>query len=214
MRVLAVLVLAAPLSAQVSVRFVPEPMIVPTSVLSNAKDLGRWKISACNDGPLAVTIPWERIDQASGDIRFIDPDDAMIVLVGHQKRTAAAQAVRWGSILASGLSIGLAIASKANLRWSTALSIGASVAPAAVQVAQGQIPSIAPLDTGIKYPVTLEPGACITDKRFAAKMKNAHVVTATIQPLGSVPAMPPAPIRPSNARYELSAVVDLWRMAE
>src|ERR1041385_9066489 len=34
--------------AQVNLRFTPEPMAVPVSVLANARDMGRWSVIGCN----------------------------------------------------------------------------------------------------------------------------------------------------------------------
>lgn len=172
--------LAISAHAQVEVLFTPEPMAVPTAVLANAKGLGRWKISFCNNGSSRVLIPIERIDMASGPISLVDADDAMLVLSAAQKRSFAQKLVTGTSIAGEAAALALAIASKANAGWATGIGLGAGLLPGVSKIAMGQVPSYAPLISSAKYPVSLDPGQCFTDHRFAAKMKQARAFTAVI----------------------------------
>jgi len=187
----AILLAALPLYSQVVLKFTPEPMAVPTAAISNAKDMGRFLVEGCNNGPVAISLPWERISMVS-TIRFIDQDDALLVLTSNQAKTPAAKIVKTATLLSQALAIALAIASKANFSWSAGLAIGSSVAPAIIQTAEGRVPSIAPLTSGLKYPVDLMPGACFTDHRFAAKTAKVAVTTAVI-PAVPVPVAMSAP---------------------
>ena len=166
---LAAFTLAAP--AQVHLKFTPEPMAVPVAVMASARDMGRWLVEGCNDGTAPVTMTSERLSMAS-PIAWIDEGDALLVLTGHQKRSAAATIVKILQYAGEGAAIALAVASRSNYAWSTGLSIGSGVLPQVVQIVQGEVPSITPLMSGMKYPVTLAPGGCFTDHRFAAKVKK------------------------------------------
>lgn len=197
--------LSASAGAQVTVRFTPEPMVVPASQLATARDLGRWTVIACNDGPATVSLPSERIDLAAGNIRLIDADDALLVLTAAQKRTVAATVAKYGTTAAQIVALGLAVASRANLPTSAALSLGSAFLPQLAGIAQDQVPSVAPLTSSVKYPVVLEPGGCFTDHRFAGKMKSPQIVIARIVlpafPVASVTV--PAPTPHPTASFEI-----------
>lgn len=190
--------LSASAGAQVIVRFTPEPMAVPASQIATARDLGRWTVVGCNDGPATVSIPSERIDLAAGNIRLIDADDALLVLTAAQKRTVAATVAKYGTTVAQIVALGLAVASRANFPTSAALSLGGAFLPQLAGLAQAQVPSVAPLTSSVKYPVTLEPGGCFTDHRFAGKMKSPQIVTSRIVLPGA-----PTPIPQTSARFEI-----------
>ena len=173
------LVLADAGQAQVKVKFTPEPMSVPTAALSDARSLGRWIVEVCNDGPAPVSLPWERISMAT-EIRFIDPDDAQLVLLAAQRKTVAGAIMRFGALAGQGAALGLTVASRANALLAAGLTVGSTLLPGVVRVAAGEVPPIAPLISGLKYPIALAAGACATDHRFAAKMRSARVVTAIV----------------------------------
>src|SRR5947208_2245942 len=99
--------------AQVRVKFTPEPMAVPGAAMSEARNMGRWIVEMCNDGPAPVSLPWERISMVT-DVRFIDPDDAMMVLLADQRRTVPGAIVRFGALAGQGAALGLTVASRAN----------------------------------------------------------------------------------------------------
>ena len=166
--------------AQVHLKFSPEPMAVATSQLAGARDMGRWLIEGCNDGAAPVTLTSERVSMASA-MAWIDADDALMVLVAHQKRSAAAWVLKILQYAGQGAAIALAVASKSNYAWSTGLSIGSGVLPQITQIVQGEVPSVTPLLSGVKYPLTLGPGGCFTDHRFAGKMKKPVVTTAEVK---------------------------------
>lgn len=184
-----VLVLAATSVAsaqnQVDVRFTPEPMAVPASVLAKAKDMGRWKVEAClaATATVARTIPMERMSMVSGNIAFIDPDDALMVLNSNARRSTASRITTILSWTGRGTAIALALASRSNSSWSTGIGVGAGLAPDIMAIIQNGItpPSIVPLVSAVKWPITLEPGACMTDHWFAAKMRMPKPVMAVIQ---------------------------------
>lgn len=180
----AVLLLAASvLSAQVTIRLTPEPMLVPVAAVPNARDLGRWIVEGCNFGALPVSLPWEQVSMAAPpSLRLIDTEDAALVLQSRQKRSMPAVIVTVAGIGAQAAAIGLGLASKANAQWAAGLSIGSTVLPAIGTVAQGQVPSISPLLSTLKYPVYLPPGGCFTDHRFAAKVTNPQVMVFQIPP--------------------------------
>ena len=188
------LVLPAAAAAQVNLKFTPEPMAVPTAALSDARDMGRWIVEGCNDGNQTVNVAWERISMAAGSLRFIDSGDVLLVLTSNQQKSPAGLVVKLGTVAGQVAALGVALASKANWPLATGLSLGSSLAPAAAKIAQGEVGSIAPLTGGLTYPITLAPGACFTDHRFAAKVRTAAVVTATIEAsrLVPVPAARPA----------------------
>src|SRR5262249_36167708 len=150
-------------------------------------------------GPTTVSIPSERIDLAAGNIRLIDTDDALLVLTAAQKRTVAATVAKYGTTAAQIVALGLAVASRANLPTSTALSPGTTVLPPVANLAQARVPSVAPLPSGVKYPVVLEPGACFTDPRFAAKMKSPQIMMTQI----ALPAASSTPAPQTTASFEM-----------
>lgn len=197
----AIFLLAASCFAQVSVKFTPEPMIVPTAALSNANDMGRWLIEGCN-GATPVDLYWEQISMATDRIRFIGTDDVLLVLANHQGRTVAGTIVKVGTLAAQGIAIGLAVANGANRAWTTGLSLGSALAPMVIKAARDQVPSIAPLASTTKYPIHLEPGACFTDYRFAAKMRGARIEKAIIS------------VDRPQARFDLSPTTSVERMAD
>lgn len=172
---------APPARAQVNLRFTPEPMAVPTAQIANARDLGRWVIEGCNDGAAVATIAAERLDMAAGSIRFVDSDDSLLVLTAHTRRGFWGVMAHWGPIVgmaaAAGLNLGGVIKGPAAI----ALSAGSSVLPTVSTIAQGEVPSVAPLVSSMKYPITLMPGACFTDHKFAAKVKDPQVVMGQIK---------------------------------
>jgi len=191
-KIYVILMLAGPVvaqvAAQVNVRFTPEPMAIPTAQLGGAHELGRWLIEACNDGAAPVTLTPERIDMAAGPIEFIDADDTLIALTSAQRRSAASTVARVAGILGESAAIGAAIA-KTNPIVSTFVAVGSASVPQMVTIAKGQIPAITPLISEVKYPVTLPPGGCFTDHRFAAKMPRVHVFTTRIDlPHSQLPA--------------------------
>ena len=168
--------------AQVNVRFTPEPMTVPTSVLANAHDLGRWKIVACNDGAAPVTFGLERIDMAAGALRLIGPDDAMLVLTSHAKRSVAGTILHVVSLAGQGVAIGVSVAGTIkNPTATAAIGIGSGLLPQLQTILKGEVPSAVSLQSLVKYPVTLTPGACMTDYQFAAKAKNPQVFSGVIK---------------------------------
>src|SRR5215510_1605975 len=120
--------------AQVKVKFTPEPMSVPTAALSDARSMGRWIVEMCNDGPAPVSLPWERISMAT-DIRFIDPDDAALVLLADQRRSVPGAIVRFGSLAGQGAALGLTIASRANALLAAALTVGSTLLPGVARIA-------------------------------------------------------------------------------
>jgi len=175
--------LAAPaLRAQVNLRFTPEPMAVPASVLANARDMGRWTVQGCNDGQAAVTLSSERVDLAAGPLRLIDQGDAMLVLNGHVKRSAAATLLHVLSLAGQGVAIGLSVEGTINNPVaSAAMGVGSALIPQITTIVQGEVPSAVPLQSPLKFPLTLQPGQCFTDFRFAARQKNPQVVTGAIR---------------------------------
>jgi hypothetical protein len=196
------LALAHAAHGQMKVKFTPEPMSVPTSALYDARSMGRWIVEMCNDGPVPVSLPWERISMAT-DIRFIDPDDAVLVLLADQRRSVPGAIVRFGSLAGQGAALGLTVASRANALLAAGLTVGSTLLPGMVKIAAGEVPPIAPLTSGLKYPVVLAAGGCATDHRFAAKLKSAHVITVDVVLPGTLP--------PANAS---AAVFDFGRPAD
>lgn len=175
------MILCAVANAQLTVKLTPEPMIVPTSQLANANQLGRWIVEACNDDTKVVTVPWERISMAVTMVRFIDNDDALMVLTNNQNRSVAGTIVQIGTVLGQAAAIGLSIASKSNRTWANSLAIGSAVTPALINIARGQLQNGAPLISGMKYPITLPSGACFTDHRFAVRMKSPAMAQFVIK---------------------------------
>jgi hypothetical protein len=167
---------------QVTVRYSPEPMAVPQAVLANAHDMGRWLVMACND-PAAPTaqLTWERVAMAGGEIAFVDPDDALLVLTAHVKRSWASKLLIGLRYAGGAAAIGLAVASKSNVAWSTGIGIGAGVIPDVVALVQGSVPSAVPLVSTARWPLVLGAGQCITDHWFAAKMRAPKPVTVVIR---------------------------------
>ncbi len=179
--VLLCLGLAASLShAQVSLRFTPEPMAVPVAQIAGARDLGRWLIEGCNDGAGPVTLPVERLSMAAGEIRFVDADDAVLVLTARAKRGFWGQVAHWGPIIGQGVAAGLGVSGITTSAATVAISGGAQLIPALTRIAQGEVPSVVPLVSTLKYPISLPPGGCFSDHRFAAKMARPGVVVARI----------------------------------
>jgi hypothetical protein len=201
------LVLPCAAHAQVKVKFTPEPMSVPTAALYDARNMGRWIVEMCNDGPAAVSLAWERISMAT-DIRFIDPDDATLVLLADQRRSVPGAIVRFGSLAGQGAALGLTVASRANALLAAGLTIGSTLLPGAVKIAAGEVQPIAPLTSGLKYPVVLAAGGCATDHHFAAKLKSAQVITVEVNLPGS---MPPANV--SAAVFDVGRSADVQDMA-
>lgn len=199
----AALFLAVSAGAQeVIIKYTPDPMAIVTSVIANAHDIGRWTIEVCNNGNVPVTIPWERISMAAPSIRFLSNTDAALNLNSKPPRTFWGQVGHYGSIGAEAAALGLAVAnSRGNAAWITGLSIGGMVAPGITQIAQQQIPSVAPLLQFGQYPVTLSPngtsGSCFTDYRYAAKMHGVAVVIAVIN-LATDPLPSPQRVNPST----------------
>ncbi len=118
----------------------------------------------------------EKVSMASGAIAFIDPEDALLVLTGNVQRSTYSKVMRGIQVAGGALAIGLSVASRANTSWATGISVGSAFFPSIAQLISGsiQVPSIIPLTSTVKWPVTLAPGACLTDHWFAAKMKNPH----------------------------------------
>ena len=179
MRFLAALLLALPMAAQIHWKFTPEPMSVPTAQVAGARDLGRWVVEACNEGTAAVTISTERVSMASPTIPWVDESDALLVLQAAAKRGFWAQLAHWAPLAAEGLAVGLGITKTISAGATVALSSGATIIPTLTQIAQGQVQSPTPLVSGVRYPVTLPPGGCYTDHRFAGKMKAPQIVMVT-----------------------------------
>jgi hypothetical protein len=179
---LAVFLIATQLAAQVTVRYSPEPMAVPQAVLANARDMGRWLVTACNSpAGQSVLLPWERVAMAAESIAFIDPDDALLVLTAHVQRSPANRLLI-GLRYAGGIAaIGLAVASRSNWAWSTGIGVGAGVIPDVVALVQSSVPSATPLVSTVRWPIILQPGQCITDHWFAGKMRAPRPVTAVIR---------------------------------
>lgn len=176
------LILMSGAGAQVTVRYSPEPMAVPTAVLANARNMGRWLVMPCNDlAAPAVTLSWERVAMAAGDIAFIDPDDALLVLTAHVRSSPASRAVLILSYAARGAAIGLAVASKSNVSWSTGIGVGAGVLPDVIDLIRGGVPSAVPLVSTVRWPLVLGPGQCAKDHWFAAKMRRPKPYTAVIR---------------------------------
>ncbi len=199
--------LASAAHAQVKVKLTPEPMSVPTAALYEARNMGRWIVEMCNDGTEPVSLPWERISMAT-DLRFIDPDDAVLVLLADQRRSIPGAIVRFGSLAGQGAALGLTVASRANALLAAGLTVGSTLLPGVVKIAAGEVQPIAPLTSGLKYPVLLAAGACATDHRFAAKVKSARVVTVEV----NLPGMQPAS-NLSAAVFDLNRPADIEGMA-
>jgi len=186
MKFILILILATTLRGQVTIRFTPEDMAVPTAVVANARNMGRWIIEGCNMAPMPVLIASEQIDMVAGPIRFIDEPDATLVLTANVKRSVWGTILQVASIAGQGVAIGTAIAGTIkNPTVTTMIGIGSGLLPQIVTLARGQQPSIVPLQSQLKYPLTLAPvgqaGACFTDHRFAAKMKAPQIVVAVIK---------------------------------
>ena len=181
-RVLFCSLLACAAFAQVNLRFTPEPMAVPAAVLANAKDMGRWTIVGCNDGPMAVSIASERIDMAAGPIRLIDWNDALLVLNAHVRRSTASVILQIVGVAGQAAAIATSMTGAIkNPTATSVLGVGSGLLPELANLVRPQVPSAVPLQSPLKYPVTLQPGACFTDFRFAAKMRNPQVVTGVIK---------------------------------
>ena len=180
------LVLICFCGAQVTLRFTPEPMAVPTSIVSNARSMGWWGVEGCNDGTTPISVAYERISMASGPIRWIAYDDAVRVLNTQQSKGFWPQFLRYASLAGQGVAIGVSAAGVIkNAAATTAIGVGSAMLPAIINLARTQQPAAVTLPTPLKYPVTLSPvgqaGACFSDYRFAAKMKNPVVVTGVIK---------------------------------
>jgi len=193
--------------AQVKVKLTPEPMSVPAAAPYDARDMGRWIVEMCNDGPAPVSLAWERISMAT-EIRFIDPDDAVLVLLANQRRSVPGTIVRFGSLAGQGAALGLAVASRANALLAAGLTVGSTLLPGIVKIAAGEVQPITPLTTGLKYPVVLAAGGCATDHRFAAKTRSAHVVTVEVNVPGTQPAA-----NLSAALFDLNRTADIRDMS-
>jgi hypothetical protein len=167
-------------SGQVILRMIPEPMAVPASVLAHARDLGRWTVVVKNNTAATVTVYAEDILIASGNIAFVTPDDALLVLNGHIRRSGAARLVTVLMYAGKAAAIGMAVASRSNFGWSAGIGIGTSLLPDVVAIVQGSVPSAVPLASSVKWPVDLPPGGALLDHMFAAKTKNPRPVTAVI----------------------------------
>lgn len=165
----------------VVMRLLPEPMAVPTSVLANARDLGRWTVVIKNNTALPTVVYVEDILINSGPVAFVTADDALLVLNANVRRSTAQRIVTVLSYAGKGAAIGLAVASRANFGWSMGVGVGASLLPDVITIAQGAVPSAVPLTSNLKWPVTLGPGQAITDHMFAAKMRNPRPVTMVIR---------------------------------
>lgn len=180
MKVICLLLAAIPACAQVSVRYSPEPMAVPAAVLANAKQMGRWQVDLCNDGLNPVMLPIQRVMMAAGPISLIDPADALLVLTANVRRSPSSRIVTILRYAGAGVSIGLAVASRANVAWSAGIGVASSVLPDVITVAQGAVPSAVPLVSTVKWPLLLASGECATDHMFAAKMRNPKPLTTVI----------------------------------
>lgn len=170
-----------PVFGQVQVRFTPEPMAVPTAVIANARSLGRWQIELCNDGPTLVVLSWERLSMAAGNLRLLNPDEALLVLTASVRRSPASRILTVLTWAGRGAAVGLAIASKSNINWAAGIGVGSSALPEVIEWVRGEVPSAAPLISKVQWPVALPPGGCLTDFRFAAKMHRPQVFSVTIR---------------------------------
>ena len=179
---LLIFALVIPLWSQVSIRFTPEPMVVPTSVVSNARSMGWWEVEGCNDGAASANVAYERISMASGTIRWIAYDDAVRVLNTQQSKGFWPQFLRYASLAGQGVAIGVSAAGVIkNAAATTAIGVGSAMLPSIISLARTQQPAAVTLPAPLKYPIILPPGACFSDYRFAAKMKSPQVVTGVIK---------------------------------
>jgi hypothetical protein len=187
------LVLATPAPAQISVKLTPEPIILSSIA---ARDMGRWTVEACNDGSMPQSVSRERLSIAGGSgIRMIDDATATSIMTTETDKSFTSQLVKALGYAGQGLSVALALASKANGRWAAGLAVGSSVLPAVVATAKGYVPAAAITTSTVKYPVTLAPGACMTDHVWAAKVRKAVVIEASVPVAGTV-QVPAAAVSP------------------
>jgi len=196
-------------SAQITIKLTPEPMVVPASQLSNAKDLGRWVVQGCNDGSVPATLTVERLSIFAPNIRFIDDADAALVLNNH------AQHGPW-NVLQRVTNIGSPISAFALEHFgavSPAMAIGIGMLgqflPILKNLSETNSETAAPLLVTMQWPVTLQPGACFTDHKFAAKMRNPVPVVLSI-PVNGPPL--PSPLVPKTfyAPAAISPASDFW----
>lgn len=191
---LAWLMLPLVASGQVIIQFTPEVMAVPTAVIANARQMGRWRVDMCNTGAVPVVLPIQRVMMASGVIPLIDPQDAALVLSANVRRSGPARAVRilgWGMV---GVGIATSLIAMRNagnsteelmsqvkwLRIGSAVSAVGTAVPVVMDALKAEVPDAAPLLTVLKWPLMLAPGSCETEHFFAGKMRSPRAVTAVI----------------------------------
>lgn len=174
------ILLALPLTAQVTVQYTPEPMAVLESV--HVRNVGLWSIRACNDGAEAVALSEERLYIAAPGIRLISSNRARLVVIAGAKRSKkaiAAEWIGWGLMGATALTgFGPISATQSVV---AGLAMGGGFASAVKTRLESAAPDISPFVADLlSGPVSIPVGGCVSRIVFAAKAKNPQPVTVTI----------------------------------
>jgi hypothetical protein len=137
-------------------------------------------VSACNDGPVLVTLQRERIQLALPTIRIINNERAIAVLTAYQgrnKKAVAAQIIQYATLVAAAMG-GMNEVPAQVVGWLASASLGAD------QVGRklaGEVPALGPLLAGVSSePLVLGPGQCGTRTYYAA-ISSAKPVEAVIR---------------------------------
>src|SRR5579859_4521808 len=136
-RLLVLIAIALPARAQIAIKITPEPLALSGVA---ARDMGRWMIEACNDGPEIQSVSRERLSIAAGSkVRMIDDATAASILATETDKTFATRAVKALGVAGQFAALGMALVR--NTSWAAGLGIGSAVLPTAVNAAKGYVPA-------------------------------------------------------------------------
>lgn len=182
-RVTLLFIAASLASAQITVKFTPEPTSVIKANVAGVRGLTRYAVRISNGCTNPETIGgFGTLDTAAATIPFLDISEANQVLQGAAQRSFWGTLTRYTqpSLSTEGAAIGNYVA-KGNPKV-TAILTAASVVISLVQtLAKTQVPSIAPLENQLPYPLILPPGASALDYQFATKNKKGAPPLVTVQ---------------------------------